>query len=132
MPQLKMRFWKAGEAFDHSGDVIKDLKWRDKYPELYEVRPSPGSPFPIDGRTILPEEIVIEMAKKGTYMFGIGPDGGLACYYHEEEYISKLPPLIERVTPLEALMRCGGESVFYAADHGSAACGMVDRDIPED
>lgn len=129
MPQLRMLHWKAGEAFDHSEDVIMDPKWREKYPEIYGEQPDSGSPFPINARTILPEEIVLEMAKKGTYIFGFS-DGHLGCYYHEKE---RIPSTVEILTPLEALLKCGGESVFEAADSGaSVPCGMIDKHIPED
>jgi hypothetical protein len=106
MPQLRMLFWKASESFDHADEVIMDTKWREKYPEIYQVPPDPGSPFPVMQE----------------------PSCLLACYYHEEKYI---PPTVERIAPFEALLRCGSESIFEAADSGaSVRCGMLDKHIP--
>lgn len=128
MPQLRMLSWKAGAAFDKADDVYMNPEWRDKYPETYRVPPDRGSPLPINGRTILPEEMVIEMAKRSTYKFGYY-DGNLACYY-ENDYI---PGNVEKLTPLEALLKCGGESVFEAADSGATVpCGMIDKNISEE
>lgn len=116
MPQIRIVLWKASTAFNNGYDVLCDPKWREIYPELYIRQTYPDDPCPINSQTILPVEIVLEMARRSNYMFA-GGENGLACYHHDRSYV---PATIKMLTPLEALLKYGSEMVFEAVDKGSS------------
>jgi hypothetical protein len=126
MPVIKMIHWKAATTFgDEVVDrVLNDPHWREQYPELYEQLDSPNKRTRFDA--ILPEAMVLEMAKDGIYAYYAHPDGErLYCYGFKDDLEDK-ESLPGYLSGLEAILAYGSECVFKATDTN---VGYKSRDV---
>ena len=107
-----MRHWKARTTFGEKAvdRVISDSRWREQSPDLYKQLDSPDKKF----EAILPESMVLEMAKDGIYVHEGDPDGErLYCLGYKGRTKTKPAKLL---SALEAVQEYGSECVFQATD----------------
>lgn len=111
MPKIQMRHWKArttfgGDIVDH---VISNPRWQKQYPKLYKQLES-SDKF----KAILPEPMVLEMAKDGIYYYRADEDGErLYCHGYKGEPKARIGRFL---STFEAIQEYGSECVFEATD----------------
>jgi len=112
MTEIRMRHWKARTTFgkDAVERVISDPSWQEQYQELCRQLESPDKRFD----AILPEPMVLEIAKYGIYVYEGDPDGErLYCLGYKGKTKTKPAKLL---SALEAVQEYGSECVFQATD----------------
>jgi hypothetical protein len=124
MVEIKMRHWKARTTFgeDVVERAISDPYWRDQYPELYRQLESPNKRLRFDA--VLPEPMVLEMAKNGIFVYEADLDG-VRLYCLGVKGTTKTRP-VRLLSVLEAIQEYGSECVFEATDKSVGYKWMVD------
>jgi hypothetical protein len=114
MSEMRMRHWKARTTFGEKAvdQVISAPHWREQYPELYRQLESPDKKRRFEA--VLPEPIVLEIAKGGIYVYEGDPDGErLYCLGYKGKTKTKPARLL---SALEAIQEYGSECIFMATD----------------
>lgn len=122
MVEVRMRYAKARTTFGEEAvaRVLSDPKWREQYPELFAQLASPDKRLD----AVLPEPMVIEMAKDGIYYYRAHEDGErLFCHGQ----ISAPPQRIGRfLSAFEAVQEYGSECVYEATEKSVGYKSMID------
>ena len=124
MPEIRMRHWKARTAFGEKKVdlVLSDPRWKEQYPELYRQLESPDKR--VRFFAILPEPIVLEMAKDGIFVYRADEDGERLYYCG---YRDALKTRVGRfLSALDALQEYGSECVFESTDKSVGYKAMTD------
>ncbi len=122
MAEVRMRYSKAQTTFGEEAveRVLADPSWQEQYPELYRQLGS------LDNRldTVLPEPMVLEMARHGIYVYEGDTDGErLYCLGYKGR--TKTEP-IKLLSALEAIQEYGSECVYEATEKSVGYKSMAD------
>jgi hypothetical protein len=119
---LAMTYWHATEAFgvDAVNIVLGQGKWSETHPDT--VQGTLSSDIRLRNRTVLPAEIVYEIASRPEciYDFFADPDGAhLYASLRDQPLIRPFDTSqAERIPTHEALVRYGAYCLYKAADAG--------------
>jgi hypothetical protein len=112
-----LTLWKTLACFgqEQTTKVLQDPRWRNVYPELFEVFDSATKRTKYDTTIPLPLLKEIASTEPSLYIFAFREEE-LIC----RDVIARIPSDFKIITPLEALERFGGDLMLEAVDYGTS------------